>query len=297
MSAKSTDTIAPDQIKWSTLNEAKLEELNDYIHRNLSKKEIGELDFRVIGNLVLTRAKTLSLAVNRELLEPISRWLNDSSWLERFKMSNKEIPDWGKYKRQQRLWTRQERALAAERLKVFRQEIIKKRRLRHELGKIIDKARQKGAYSHQFREGFIVPIASPFSPPEQHIRETQQKFLQSLSFPLSYRLPWKLLITTELTKTKKFGDLEDYCSDKRLDSACKIMHLLQMETEGKIRLTQENPFGDITLESIEKPQDVSITVTDEHGKNYDFDWEDLSHDQRKKIISDIHKHRILCKTA
>ena len=297
MSAKSTDTIEPDQIDWNTLNEEELERLNNYIHRHLSKKEIEKIDFRVIGNLVLARTKTLSLAVNRELLEPISRWLNDSSWLERFKVCDKEIPDWGKYKKQQRLWTRQQRILAAEKLRLYRQEIIKKQKLRHELSKIVGKAKPKGVCSHQFRRGFIVPIASPFSPPEQHKQKTRQKFLQSLSFPVSDLLPWKLLITTELTKTKKLRDLENYCSDKRLDYACKIIHLLQMETEGKISLTQEKPFGNITLESLQKQQNASITVTDENGRKYSFDWQDLTDGQQKKIITDIHKHRILCKTA
>jgi len=297
MSAKSTDTIDPNQIDWNTLKQEDLEALNDYIRRYLSKKEIGKIAFRVMGNLVLARTKTLSFAVNRELLEPISRWLNDPSWLERFKISDKEIPDWGKYKRQQRLWTRQQRVLAAERLRLYRQEIFKKRRLRHELSKIVDKARSKEAYHHRLRGGFIVPIAAPFSPPEQHKERTRQKFLQSLSFPVSDLLPWKLFITTELTKTAKFGDLGGFCSNKRLDSACKMMHLLQMETEGKIRLTQEEPFGDITLESMGKPQNASITVTDQFGKNYDFDWQNLTDGQQKKIITDIHKHRILCKTA
>lgn len=297
MFARSTSSVNPFQIKLRNLDEAGIEELNDYIQRNLSKKEIGEIDFRVIGNLVLARTKTLSLAVNRELLEPISRWLNDSSWLERFKVCDKDIPDWGKYKRQERLWTRQQRILAAERLRLYRQEITKKQKLRHELSKIVGKANPGGVCSHQFRSGFIVSIASPFSPPEQHKEETRQKFLQSLSFPVSDLLPWKLLLTTELTKTKKLRDLEDYCSDKRLDLTCKIMHLLQMESEGKISLTQEAPFGDITLESLEKPQNACITVTDQLGANYDFDWQDLTDGQRKKIISDIHKHRILCKTA
>ena len=141
------------------------------------------------------------------------------------------------------------------------------------------------------------PVAAPFSPPEQHKERTRQKFLQSLSFPVSDLLPWKLLITTELTKTKKFGDLKKHCSNKRLDYACKIIHLLQMETEEKIRLTQEKPFGNITLESLQKQQNASITVTDENGRKYSFDWQDLTDGQQKKIITDIHKHRILCKTA
>ena len=75
------------------------------------------------------------------------------------------------------------------------------------------------------------------------------------------------------------------------------MHLLEMESEGKISIAQEEPFGELTLKSLQKEQEMRITVTDEHGEDYRFDWQDLSSDQRKKIISDIHKHKILCKTA
>ena len=137
------------------LNSEGLEELNKYIHRNLSKMEIRKIDFRLIGNIVVARTKTLSLAVNRELLEPISRWLIDPSWLERFKVCDKEIPDWGKYKRQQRLWTRQQRVLAAERLKAYRQAIAKKQKLRHELSKIVGRTNPSEDCSHPFRRGFI----------------------------------------------------------------------------------------------------------------------------------------------
>jgi hypothetical protein len=297
MSTKLKDTIAPFQKNWSDLSSKGFEKLNDYIHQNLSRKEIGEINFRVIGNLILARTKDLSLAVNRELLEPLSRWLNDPSWLERFKLNDKEIPDWGKYKRGQRLWTRQQKALAAIKLRAYRQAILKKRNLRHELSKIVGRTNPGESCSHQFRKGFIVPIVSPFSPPEQHKEKTRQQFLQSLSFPVVDLLPWKLIITAELTKTKKFKDLEEYCSEKRLDVTCKIMHLLQMESEGKISITQEKPFEDLTLESLQKEQERCITVTDEHGKDYRFDWQDLSCNQKKKIISDIHKHRVLCKTA
>ena len=195
--------------------------------------EIWRIDFRVKGNIVLARTRTLSLAVNRELLEPISQWLNDPSWLERFKVCDKEIPDWNKYKRQQRLWTRQQKVLAAEKLKAYRQAIAKKRKLRHELSKIVGKTNPREDCFHRFRRGFIVPIVSPFSPPEQHKEKTRQQFLQSLSFPVADLLPWKLFLSSELTTTKKLEDLEQYCSEKRLDLTCKIMHLLQMESEGK----------------------------------------------------------------
>ena len=297
MSAKSTDTIDPYQIDWSTLKETELKKLNDSIFRDFSRKEIGEIDFRVIGNLVLARTKVLSVAVNRELLEPISKWLNDQSWLERFKISHKGIPDWARYKRRQRLWSRQERALAGERLRLYRQEVVKKRRLRHELNKIFGRAGPRGAYRHRLRGGFIVPIASPFSPPEQHREKTRRRFLQARTFSVSDLLPWKLLITAELTRPKKLGDLKKYFQDSHIDSVCKIMHLLQMESEGRVRLTQKKPFGDITLESLKELHDASFTITDEFGKDYQFDWLGLTDAQRKKIIADIHKHRILCRTA
>ena len=298
MPEKSKDRIADlFEITPRDLNTERINEIYEYIRLNLSAKEIEEVDFRVIGNLILARAKALSLAVNKEILEPISRWLNDSSWLERFKVCDQETPDWGRYKRGQRLWTRQQKALAAEKLKAYRQAIVKKRRLRNEIIKIAGGGNAGKGCTHQFGGDFMLPIVSPFSPPGQHKEKTRQQFLRALSFPVVDLLPWKLFITAELTKTKKLKDLEQYCSEKRLDLTCKIMHLLQMESEGKISITQKKPFGALTLESLQKEQEGCIAVTDEHGKDYKFDWQDLSRDQRKKIISDLNKHRILCKTA
>ncbi|MBC8419024.1 MAG: hypothetical protein H8E10_10565 [Desulfobacterales bacterium] len=174
--------------------------------------------------------------------------------------------------------------MAAERLKAYRQAIAKKRKLRHELSKIVGRTNPRGVCSQQFQRGFIVPIVSPFSPPEQQKEKTRQQFLQSRSFPVADLLPWKLFISSELTTTKKLEDLEQYCSERRLDLTCEIMHLLEMESEGKISITQEKPFGELTLESLQKEQEGYITVTDEHGKDYRFDWQDLSGDQRKKNL-------------
>jgi len=299
MSGKSTARISDlFKITHRTLNPERINEVNEYIRLNLSVKEIDEIDFRAIGNFILDRAKALSLAVNKEILEPISRWLNDSSWLERFNVRDKKIPDWGKYKRGQRLWARQQNALAAIKLKAFRQAIVKKQRLRHELSETLGRANPGGmGYSHLLRKGFIIPIVSPFSPPEEHKERIRQQFLRALSFPVVDLLPWKLFITVELTNKKKLKDLEQYYPEKRLDLTCKIIHLLQMESEGRINIIQKQPFGDLTLKSLQEKKGRCITVTDEHGKDYRFDWQDLSRDQRKKIISDLHKHRILCKTA
>jgi hypothetical protein len=298
MSLKSTDKIGDlFQLTQRNLNPERINEINEYIRLNLSVKEIEEIDFRLIGNFILARAKALSLAVNQEILEPISRWLNDSSWLERFKVCDKEIPDWGKYKRGQRLWTRHQKALAAEKLKAYRQAIVKKRRLRNEISKMVGGTNPGEGCSHQFGSDFMLPIVSPFSRIEQQKEKTRQQFLRALSFRVVDLLPWKLFITAELTKTKKLKDLDQYYPEKRLDLTCKILHLLQMESEGKISIIQEKPFGDLTLKSLQQKQEQHITVIDEHGKDYRIDWRNLSRDQQKKIVSDLNKHRILCKTA
>jgi len=50
----------------------------------LTPDEIGELDFKAMGNLVLNRAISLSQVVNNELLEPISQWLDDAGFMKEF---------------------------------------------------------------------------------------------------------------------------------------------------------------------------------------------------------------------
>ena len=45
------------------------------------KKEIAEIDFRVLGNLVLNRTRSLIQQVNG-MLEGMSRWIDDPDWME-----------------------------------------------------------------------------------------------------------------------------------------------------------------------------------------------------------------------
>ena len=67
-----------------------------------------------------------------------------------------------------------------------------------------------------------------------------------------------------------------------------------METEGKIKLSQHEPFGKIEIEPLDPPEQ-QITITDQQGEKYSFDWQELSDAQRNKVIADIKENRILCK--
>jgi hypothetical protein len=88
--------------------------------------------------LIHARSFALSDEVNKEILEPISKWLDDPDWLEKFKASE-DAPDWADYKRKQREWTKEQKELARTRLKLYWQEIHRKRSLRTELSKLIGK--------------------------------------------------------------------------------------------------------------------------------------------------------------
>jgi hypothetical protein len=70
-----------------------------------------------------------------------------------------------------------------------------------------------------------------------------------------------------------------------------------MESEGKIIINQHKPFGDITLQPLEKTKLSNIKVIDKQGKNYEFNWRALTEAQRKKIIDDLTTHKILANPA
>ena len=69
------------------------------IRAGLSEREITELEFRMVGVMILNRSKELSQKVSDEILKPISVWLNDKDFVSKWK-----TPDWAAYKRDQREW-------------------------------------------------------------------------------------------------------------------------------------------------------------------------------------------------
>ena len=279
-------------------------EIDAIIKSELTNREIADIDMRAFGNIIMNIAKFLSKKVNDELLEPISRWLDDPEWLKHFQTDDKAAPNWAKYKRKQRQWTQQQKDMTTERLRLYWREIHKKRRFRKDLSKILFTNTQGRNCTNtqlhntgNLQENFLTPIIAPFSPKEQHKAKTIHEFLQARTMSISNLLPWKLLLSTELTSAKHFKDLKAYCPTKN-DKASKLMHLMQMETDRKIKLSQDEPFGGILIEPLDIiDQEQHITIKDQDGRSYNFDWQELSDNQRSKIIADIKANQILCKTA
>ena len=183
MSSLKPCRIDPWKINWNIYDEAQHSEINAYIRENLTETEINEIDLRLLGNIVLAQSKALSIAVNRELLEPISKWSGDPDWMQRFKVQDEQCYDWASYKRKQRKWTIQQKRLAAERLKLFRQEIIRKRNFRKELSRIMGRSNPKEGSCIPLNKDFIEQIVAPFNSSEQRRQEACRQFGRALSCP------------------------------------------------------------------------------------------------------------------
>jgi hypothetical protein len=252
-------------------------------------------DLIYYGNIIFNRTKSLSITVNRELLEPISKWIDDPDFMKKHAVIlDNEAPNWSEYKRQQRQWTQQQKLIAAQRLKLYRQDIRKRKKHRQYINSLIPRGSPKGSPQLNPSSDFLSSIITPFSPIEQTRQETLRLFDQARAMTLSNRLPYRILITDELTESKNLNELTSY-TDKKQDKIAKLQNLLQMEMEGKIKLNQEMHCGDITIEPVDIDREQSITIKDQQGETYHFDWQDLSDAQRNKVIADIKDNRILCK--
>jgi len=266
------------------------------VREELLEKEIHELDMRAWGVLVYDRTLVLSHQVNQELLEPISQWLDDHDWMTRFKVYEEHAPNWAEYKRKQREWTAQQKKLAREKLKLYWQEIRRKRSLRTELGRIIGKSRGTApSLLLNSQKDFITPIVAPFSPVEQKKRKTEEEFKRTRELRPSDLLPWKVLLLTELRQKRKFKELREYLPKKQ-DTVAKLLHLLQMETEGLIQIYQSEPFDEIEVNlQCSNHLRGSVTIKDQAGEEYNLDWSELNDAQKNKVIADLKGHTIVCK--
>lgn len=286
----STDPITVNRT-WGELKQMIISELTD--------KDLTETNMCYLGNIIYGKAFALSKKVNTELLKPISEWLDNPDWMERFKVNEGNTPNWGDYKRKQRQWSKQQKAMARDRLKRYWQEIRKKQSFRSELYNIISGASPRGSPQMDITSYSLTSIIAPFSPKEQQRAETNIEFQQARELSISNLLPWQVLITSEFNSKDllRFTALKTYVEENpKFDTVAKLQHLLQMETEGKIKLQQAEPYGEISIESIDPDQELTITVKDQSGRHYEFDWCVLSDAQRNKVIADIKANKILCKT-
>jgi len=260
----------------------------------LTPDEIGELDFKAMGNLVLNRAISLSQVVNNELLEPISQWLDDSNFMEKFGViKDSDTLSWVEYKRQSRQWTKQQKHLTRERLKLYWQAIRQKKKIRQEISQLIGKSCPRQKNSFRVSDGFLLPIIKPFSRPEQTRIDLERKFLRAMDLSVSYLLPWRVILTADTRSEKSFSDLKTYIpEDKKMDKICKLMNLLQLENDGVISLNQKEQFEDIKIRPKSRAQ-TQISIKDREGNEWDQDWFDLCSEEKNKMIKKIKSRQVM----
>ncbi|MDZ7760124.1 MAG: hypothetical protein U5L00_07710 [Desulfovermiculus sp.] len=257
-------------------------------------------DLRMLGNLLLERVMALSQAINTELLEPMSKWLNDPKFMDRF-AEEPVVPDWAGYKRAQRQWTRQQRILAGERLQKYRQEMVKSLKFRKELPNLFKKGsvRDFPQYFDQMAIGSWSQIFAPFSPIEQQRQETGREFRQAKTLSLSSLLPWRVMLFDEMLGKDRVGfdEIKSYLAEDRNEKIAKFQYLLQMDSDGDVCLEQAEHNGLITIKICATHPISKILIKDQQGRAYEFDWLSLSEHQKNKVITDVLDHKIICRIS
>ena len=259
-------------------------------------REFDQIPMKRLGEIVYSKAIALSKKVNDDLLVPMARWIDDPGWVKKFQVIEDHIPNWSVYKRDQRHRTKRLNALVRERLMNYRQEIRRRRNYRKEISRLPGRIIRGSAFRTEINEDIISPVVSPFSPPERRKAETLHQFQQSRKASLADLLPWRLLLSSDLITAKPFSALKVYGHNKQ-DRAAKLIHLLHMETEGRIKISQMEPFSEIMIEPVDVVPSHHIMIKDQHSFKYFLEWENLNGNQRDKIIADIKANKILCRVV
>ncbi len=277
--------------------------MNQEALQELSPDEQRGLDMRAAGNIILERTVTLSTDVNKQIILPISKWLDDPDFLKKYEVVLEDRIDWAAYKRNQREWTKQQRMIAAERLRLYWQEIRRNRNLKSEMAKLLSNRNPPNECDDEPEPSadYLSGVLSPFSPKEQTRLETLRQLEQSRTQCPSTLIPWKAILSSEIDSKKDFSDLPSYIPENiGLDTVAKLQHLLQLETDGLILTTQEEPFGRIVLApqmSDSIPLGPSFTIIDSDGTIYRFNWKTLSDAQKSKVIADVKEGRIFARCS
>ncbi|MFC1590968.1 hypothetical protein ACFL43_00420 [Thermodesulfobacteriota bacterium] len=276
------------------------------IRQELTSKEIAEIDFRIYGNIVREATKHIKQTFNEEIVPVICSWLKDDRFADKLKITTESDYDWSAYKRQQREFTELQKQAATANLKAYREAIRKKRELRNELSRIIgtrSRADPDTAHAQDISTEALSGILEPFSPREQHQRELTEEFQSLLEQHLSNLIPWEIILREEIKTPTLFNDIKFYLPDQRQDRISKFQNLLQMATAGTIEISQESHEGDILItpceaNETESPnQDLAIEIKDKHGNISQWNWQDLSENQKHRVLTDTLNRKIICKSA
>ena len=302
-----TTTLPPSiSLFKMTFHDQNFIDIPGIIQKELTNKEIMEIDMRLLGDIILRQAKALTLKVNHELLRPISIWIDDPEWMKKFQCKDNERPNWAKYKQRSRQWTKQQKTLSQQRLKLYWQKIRQKRQYLKEISQVLytnERNRDfkvEGPLKQSIDTTFLSDILTPFSPIEKHRTETAFEFNQSYKLSISDLLPWKTIIISEITEngSTTLNDMRIYLTEnKKLDKISKFQHLLQMVMDGEVSLEQTEHVGQIQIVPKSENQRPEIRIKNKSGHSYHFDWPSLNDTQRNKIITDAISRKILCRSV
>lgn len=269
--------------------------LSEEIFKELTAKEIMQIDMRFWGEMILAQAKNLSFKVNEELLKPISLWFNDYDWIKKFDEHDEKLPDWAGYKKKARQWKKQQKHLARDRLRLYQKAIRQKKNFRQEVSKLLEKGHSKEKQPFKTTANFLTPIIKPFSCFEQTRIKLEKEFLQIKDISVSYLLPWRAILASEIKNKRKFSCLKVYLSeDRKTDKVCKLMALLHLENEGRIHMTQTEPFHDLKIQA-ESLSPFQLSFKDQDGKEWEQDWLQADSEEKDRLIDKIKSRQVVCR--
>ena len=191
-------------------------------------------------------------------------------------------------------------------MKLYWQKIRVNRQYRDEISKLLQttdrnsNSKNKHCFNPVIDTSFLSDIVSRFSPIEKHRAETVFEFNQACKSSISNLLPWQIIIAFELSKKgyTALNELKIFVPrDKKLDKISKFIHLLQMENDGEVTLKQVEHAGNILIIKKHVNKKSVIKIKDKSGQCYNFDWNLLNDKQQDKIITDVMRRKILCRSV
>lgn len=242
----------------------------------------------------------LSLRTNREILDPISRWLDDPDFLKKHAVDTGDSISWAEYKRNQRdAHKRMNREAQAKALRAYWAAVKRKKHLLREVATLIPKRTMNNHQSTiggvpEGSEAWLTATLGPFSTHETTRRGIAKEFSALGTIHPSNILPWQTILADQIEDQTTFTKLPLIYMDDRKDKISKFVHLLQMDQDGIVELEQSG--DDITIHSKLRPK-TDITIKDKSGNEITVAWDALSDAQKRKIITDATECQIICKTG
>ena len=279
------------------------------IKSTLSDKEISQINFAVLGSMVLKAAKDIKQRFITEIAPTIASWLNDKDFSKSLMIDLEKTYDFAAYKRGQRAFTELQRLAAIENLKAYREAVKRKKKLWQRVREIIPRSKNNSRPAlhcpkKETEVQFLTSLISPFCPSYKRKVDTAFEFSQACTVPISRRYPYQPFIRLELKEKGPSIEFESfqplYQEDSRFERSARLQHLLQMETEGLLCITQDTHLGRITVTDNTHRHQIKakipkIQIKTMDGKEITGNLVRLSNEARSELLADIKNRKILCK--